>query len=151
MEKQRKAPLIAFSVLWFLAMEALGIAGWFMRQGQVEDYARSSLTPPTAAFFAVWTLLFGLLAAAFVLLRLAGEKGTLVLLLGALNALWVAVYFVWASPMAALALLAGMIVLCFFAIARAFEVQPLAGWLLVPYALWLCFALVLTYFVAFMN
>ena len=151
MKNNRKAGLILFSVLYFLAMEAFGTAAWFLREGRVDGFTRSALTPASWVFFLVWTVLFGLLAAAFVLLRLAGQSGLDMLLFGAANALWTVLFFVKADPMAALVLVAIMVVAIFVRLKPAFEADVVAGWLLVPYALWLCFALALTYFIAFIN
>jgi translocator protein len=58
----------------------------------------------------------------------------------ALNALWSWLFFAWRQGVAAFAeivVLAAAILLC---LVRFWRIRRIAGWLLVPYLAWVCFA-----------
>jgi translocator protein len=118
---------------------------------------KPSWTPPNAVFAPVWTVLFALMAiAAWLVLQQAGIGGATFALvvfvaqLG-LNAAWSYFFFGLHRPGLAL----GGIVALWLAIAVTlisfWSIRPLAGMLLVPYALWVGFAGVLNHAIWRLN
>ena len=105
--------------------------------------AKPAWTPPSWLFGPVWTLLYAMMAvAAWMAWRRAGWSGGLVLfgVQLALNAAWSPLFFGWHRIDLALA----DIVLLWAAIMATtvafWKATPVAGWLFVPYLLWVTFA-----------
>ena len=128
------------------------IPGWY--QGLNKPF----FTPPNWVFGPAWTLLYTILAyALWRILRLdpatPGRTGALVVfgVQLVLNALWSIVFFGLTSPGAALlvvfALEAGVIAM----ILRFRALDPVAGWINVPYALWVAFATALNIGIVMLN
>jgi len=104
-------------------------------------------TPPSRLFAPVWTLLYALMAvAAWMVWREAGlsrEAGLFVLQL-ALNAAWTWLFFGLKRPAVALAEMVVLWLAITATLVAFWNVRPLAGWLMVPYLLWVTFATGLT-------
>jgi translocator protein len=112
---------------------------------------KPSFHPPGWVFGPVWATLYATMAVALWLVRRARDVApalrsratTLFALQFALNLLWTPLFFRLRSPALA------VVDICLLWIAllmtlRAFgRVRPLAGWVLLPYLLWVSFALVL--------
>jgi translocator protein len=107
--------------------------------------------PPAWLFGPVWTLLYALMAiAAWLVWRARGVRTHRVaisffLVQLVLNALWSWIFFAWhrgALAFADVVLLWALIVATLVLFWRA---RPLAGALLIPYLLWVGFAVVLNY------
>ena len=146
--------------------QALGLGGWLAVTGLAAAvagagsvsapalYARLVLpawAPPTWVFGPVWTALYALMGlAAWLIWSGRGVSGarcalSLYLLQLAVNALWSWLFFQWQRGLLALAdilLLLGFLLATLIAFWR---IRPLAGWLLLPYLLWVGFATVLNY------
>jgi tryptophan-rich sensory protein len=58
----------------------------------------------------------------------------------AANALWAPVFFGLHSPALAMAVISVMLLLIALTMRRFFRVLPTAGWLMVPYLAWCCYA-----------
>ena len=119
--------------------------GWY---GGLE---RPSFQPPGWMFGAVWTALYSLLgiALAAILNEPESKRRKLALSLFAaqltLNFAWSPVFF--GSQMIDFALIL-IIVMLVLAVATAnlfWQIRPVAGWLMLPYLLWLCIATALNY------
>lgn len=116
-----------------------------------QELARPSWAPPASVFGPVWTFLFVLMAASAWLVvkgRSLSRSRSELTLYGAqlvLNAMWTWLFFHW--HLGAAAFVEVLILLALVALtARAFHrVKPLAGWLMVPYVVWVGFASLLTY------
>lgn len=119
---------------------------------------RSPLNPPSWVFAPVWTTLFALMGlAAYLVWRhgwsASGVKAALVLFAVqlALNVLWSVLFFGLHNPGAALIeifiLLAAIVVTTIY----FFRVSSTAGVLMLPYILWVSFALYLNYSVWALN
>jgi tryptophan-rich sensory protein len=100
-------------------------------------------TPPNWLFPPVWTVLYAMIGtAAWVVWRRRGPSRPL-RLWGwqlAANALWVPAFFGLHHPDFALPVMAAMLVLTGLTIRAFRRVRPVAGWLMVPYAVWCCYA-----------
>lgn len=119
--------------------------------------AKPSWTPPSWLFGPVWTALYALMAVAAWLVwrRLETGRGKPALALFALqlalNLAWSLLFFGLRSPLAGLVdigLLWGTIVATAVAFGR---IVPLAGWLFVPYVLWVSFATALNFAIVRLN
>ncbi|MFG1462757.1 TspO/MBR family protein [Xanthobacter sp. DSM 24535] len=154
------------SVLRFLACLALVAVVSFI--GATSTYpqiptwyatlAKPGWTLPNAAFPIAWTLLY--LMMAVCLWRLwdrvapspARHRAILLFLLQlALNAIWSPVFFglnaIWPGFLIILVLLVALAA----TLRACFKVDALAGWLLVPYMMWGCYAASLNGAIAVLN
>ncbi|WP_382163295.1 TspO/MBR family protein [Hydrogenophaga sp. ANAO-22] len=112
---------------------------------------RPGWAPPAGVFGPVWSLLYGLMAAAAWLVwrepaQPSRAPALVVFVLQlAVNALWSWLFFAWHRGAWALADVLLLLVLIATAIALFRRVRPLAAWLLWPYLAWVAFASALTW------
>jgi tryptophan-rich sensory protein len=140
----------ALIVVATAATAALGAAASIDAQAYYASLRQPAWAPPAWLFGPVWTTLYLMMAAAAVLVvrRLGLPAARPALALYAvqlvLNALWTWLFFRWhQGALAAAEVL--MLLLAIVLTARAFwRARPLAGWLLVPYLVWVTFASALT-------
>ncbi len=153
MDRKKIIKYGAFAILFTFCMEFLGWIFYAIHGKAYGLLEKSSLQPPELVFIVVWTALYALLAASFalVLIKSDGKKGILFLLNGVLTALWTYLYFGQGNVGGALLLLTGIIILAFFLFKTTYDIDKIAAYLLLPYLLWLCFALVILYDVALLN
>lgn len=104
-------------------------------------------TPPDAVFGPVWTTLYVLMGLALWLVWRHGLDQpvvrTAVVLFAVqllLNFLWSLIFFGLHNPALALIDIVALWAFVLATTVQCFRVQPLAGWLLVPYLLWVSFA-----------
>ena len=148
--------IVGWLAVTFIAAAVGGVAsinaGSFYMQ-----LVRPEWAPPSSWFGPVWTVLYALMsAAAWLVWRADGFREargalTLFLLQLAPNALWSWLFFGWhrgALAFADIVLLWALIVATLVAFWR---IRPLAGAVLVPYLLWVSFALALNYSVWQLN
>ena len=127
-------------------------AGSFYAQLVLPEWA-----PPSWVFGPVWTVLYVAMGiAAWLVWRTGGlraARGALALFLAqlALNALWSWLFFGWHRGAAAFADILLLWVLIVATLIAFWRVRALAGWLLVPYLLWVSFAAALNYAVWQLN
>ncbi len=105
------------------------------------------LSPPGWLFPVVWTLLYLLMGLASYLVAVSGERKnavsaalTVYALQLVVNFLWSPIFFNWQAYLTAFLWLILLWVLIFITLRRFASISPLAGWLLVPYLLWVTFA-----------
>lgn len=128
------------------------IPGWY------RDLAKPGFTPPEAVFPVAWTVLYLMMAAA--LFRLwdraprGPERARALWLFGAqlaLNAVWSPVFFGLRAPVAGLVVILALLVVLVLAVRAAFRADRAAGWLLVPYLAWICYASLLNAAIVRLN
>ena len=112
---------------------------------------KPAFQPPPWMFGVVWTLLYTLLGIALAIVfntPPSKERRDALWLFGgqlALNFAWSPVFFGIHMIDVALLVIVAMLVMA-LAAARAFRrIKPVAGWLMLPYLLWLCLATALNY------
>lgn len=119
------------------------------------DYARPPFSPPGWVFAVVWPILYGLMGyASYLVAAGSGEKKGALLLYGiqlALNFLWPIFFFRFELVLPSLVLLALLWVAVLLTIRAFSEVSERAGDLLIPYILWLSFALYLNFGIFLLN
>jgi translocator protein len=116
---------------------------------------KNSLTPPNWVFPIVWNILFLLIAFSLFYAWISGKKGErkkIAIVFAAnlfLNALWSVLFFFFKNPnLAFLELILFWIsIIAMIFITR--KIEKKSAWLLVPYLLWVSFAGILNYLIAF--
>jgi benzodiazapine receptor len=157
MSIQRAGRLIIALIIPQLA----GLAGSVFTAPAVQSwYAglnRPWFVPPNWVFAPAWTTLFLLMGLALFLvwekkggLGLKGDYLPFWVQLG-LNILWSALFFGMRSPLLGLVEIAFLWVAIAVNIVVFWRVRRAAGWLLVPYIVWVSFAAVLNYNVWLLN
>ncbi len=112
---------------------------------------KPAIFPPPMWFGIVWSILYVMMGIALALVCAAwGAKGrTAALVLFAvqfaLNLSWTPVFFGAYEMTGGLIVLTVLVLVLTATIARFWQIRPLAGLLLVPYLVWVCFAGVLNY------
>ena len=141
----------------------LGVMVVPMSEGENFWYSNllaSELTPAAWVFSAVWTLLYFLMGVALYLIMRTKNSTNRAKPVNAymwftinviFNVLWSFMFFGMHSPAFALAVLFALIIISIF-MARAFmRVNNAAGWLTVPYVIWLMFAFYLNAMIVYLN
>jgi len=137
-----------------LFCEAVGLlAAWATQLSVTTWYptlAKPWFTPPNWLFAPVWTLLYAMMGLAVFLVwrrgtARAGVRQALVLFglqLG-LNAAWSFAFFGARSPGLGLVVIVGLGAVLTWTVERFFRVRSAAGWLMVPYLVWVGYAVLL--------
>lgn len=146
-------PVVAGALL---CLGAGGIAGWASSGGGGSWYqslAKPPGTPPAAVFGPVWSVLYLMIGAAGGLLFVRGGRkaqawfGVQLLL----NLVWTPVFFGMQRPALALGIILALLLAIGATILSARKVCRPAVWLLLPYALWVCYASYLNAGIVFLN
>jgi tryptophan-rich sensory protein len=155
--KQKQfAGLAAWLIASFIAA-GIGGAASVKASTFYAQLVRPEWAPPSWVFGPVWTVLYALMGiAAWLVWRVAGFRAaktalTLFLVQLALNALWSWLFFGWHRGVLAFADIVLLWALILATIVAFWRIKPLAGVLLVPYLLWVSFAIALNYSVWQLN
>ncbi|WP_196794005.1 MULTISPECIES: TspO/MBR family protein [unclassified Thioalkalivibrio] len=149
--------LLAWMVLVFAVA---GLGGWATSLSVSDWYptlARPPLNPPDAVFGPVWSVLFGLMGlAAWHVWRRVGLTGApialgLFLAQLALNLGWSVLFFGLQRPDLALAEILILWPLILATLVAFWRIDHIAGALLVPYLLWVAFAIYLNAGIVWLN
>lgn len=155
----RSIAALAVALILCFAVAAIGgavtrpaIDGWYA------DLAKPSFNPPDWVFAPVWTVLFAMMAVAAWRIWLAGpqtgsNRRALVLfaLQLACNLAWSIAFFGARSPSAGLVVILVLEALIVMTILDFRRIDRLAAWLMVPYAAWVAFAIVLNIAIYSLN
>ncbi len=160
---------IFFKLIIAIAVsEAAGIVGAVFTTPAVQSswYAgiiKSALNPPAWVFGPVWTTLFALMGIAAFLVwssydkasedKKKGVKFALSIFLGqlVLNTLWSIIFFGLRSPAGALIEIVFLWLAILATIVAFAKISKPAAWLLLPYILWVSFAMYLNYAIWVLN
>jgi len=119
---------------------------------------KPSFNPPNWLFGPVWTILYLMMAVAAYLIWQKGLKNSKVkVALGiflvqlVLNSAWSIVFFGWHSLWGGFAVIIALWLAILTTIIKFWPLNPVAGWLLIPYILWVSFASLLNLTVALLN
>ena len=121
-----------------------------------EGLVKPGFAPPGWVFPVAWTLLYAAMAASmWFVLRAQGRDRFILLGLYvaqlAVNLVWPMLFFVQQALGLAFFWLLLLWMLAGIMLYRFFQESSIAGWLLVPYQLWLTFAAVLNFCIARLN
>jgi tryptophan-rich sensory protein len=141
---------------------SIGYAGSLSTISEIPTWyahlAKPSWTPPPAVFPVVWTLIYIMIAVSLWRLLdkvVPGPARRRTLLLFAaqlvLNALWSPVFFALHATIAALGILLLLDICLVATAARAWRIDRLAAWLLLPYLVWVLYATTLNAGVVWLN
>ena len=123
--------------------------------GMYQSYNKPPLSPPGWVFGVVWPVLYGLMGyASYLVSQGTGDKNRAWILYGVqlfVNFLWPIVFFRFELVGLALALLVALWVLVLLTIREFSAISERAGDLLIPYILWLSFALYLNFGIYVLN
>jgi benzodiazapine receptor len=148
--------LAAWLAVTFIAAATGSIASIHAKSFYAQ-LARPEWAPPAYVFGPVWTVLYVLMAvAAWLVWRSNGFKTartalSLYVIQLALNALWSWLFFAWHLGAQAFADIVVLWILILITLIAFWRQRALAGWLMVPYFLWVSFALVLNYSIWQLN
>lgn len=137
----------------FLFVIALALAGYWVTQNSsyLEVIKARPDIPAPAVFAGVWSALYFLTAVSTsrALCRASCAIKPLLMLIFIvqmlINFLWVVVFFGMANPQAAFSVLVILAMLVLIQTILTFQIDTMAGWLLVPYLVWLMVAAALNY------
>lgn len=119
-----------------------------------EQLNKSSLTPPNCLFSPVWSFLY-LLIGISIINYLSGEFTKIGILLFIiqliLNFIWTPVFFGQKDIKLAFFILINLVIFVLFTINEFMKTNQFAGYLLVPYFIWLLLALYLNYYIVINN
>ena len=151
-----RGPIVKTALITVPAIVVAGsLIGYFSNSGFSNDWyiplQKPSFQPPSWMFGVVWTTLYAMLGIALAIVLNAPpskERRDALWLFGgqlALNFAWSPVFFGLHMIDVALLIIVVMLVMALTA-ARYFKrISNVAGWLMLPYLLWLCLATALNY------
>jgi benzodiazapine receptor len=159
MGKKDLLVLVGFVVLCFVAagLGALFTTPATKPGGWYSQILKPSWTPPSWLFGPVWTALYLAMAvAAWLVWRQGGweaQRGALFLFLVqlALNAAWSWLFFGLHSPASGMTGITLLWIAILLTLLAFFRVSPAAGWLMVPYLLWVSYASALNFTIWRLN
>ncbi|WP_373553778.1 TspO/MBR family protein [Haliscomenobacter sp.] len=149
-------------IIAILACEAIGFTSGLIGSAAMntwfDNLQKPSWNPPGYLFAPVWTLLYALMGIAFWLIwkneiPAANKRSAYVAfaLQLFLNFWWSIIFFRFQSPFFALIEILLLLLAIILTIFQFSKISKTAGWLLVPYLLWVSFASVLNYTIWSLN
>lgn len=148
---------ITVPLLLLLGLAAGRVAPAGSENGWYAALAKPGLNPPDWVFPVVWSTMYVLMGLALaIVLHARGAKGrgaamALFALGFALNLAWTPIFFGLREIGSALGVIVAMLVVGMATTVAFARIRPLAGWLLVPYLVWIGFAGVLTWRILQLN
>jgi translocator protein len=131
---------------------SMSIPDWYL------TIAKPSFNPPNWVFGPVWTILYIMMGvSAFIIWKKGIDNPNVrfslfvFLFQLSLNATWSVLFFGFRSPLAGLAGIILLWIAIVLTIYKFFKLSKTAGWLLIPYLLWVSFASVLNYTIWQLN
>lgn len=148
-------------LLWILGVEAVGALSGFLTRDGVKIYSdvirQPPLSPPSIVFPIVWTILFllmGVSAARIYALPASPQRAKALLIFATqlgFNFFWSVIFFNLQSFGFAFLWLVVLWALILWMLLAFRKLDPLAGWLQLPYLLWVAFAGYLNFGVWLLN
>lgn len=136
------------------------IAGFLTRQG-TENFAlnvkQPPFAPPAVLFPIVWTILYALMGFSAYIIESSQQTSqrnrALVLYYVQLflNFLWSFIFFNFNNYLAAFIWIVALLILIIATTIEFYKIKPIAGYLMVPYILWVSFAAVLNFSIYLLN
>lgn len=148
-------------ILAILLPMAIGVASATFSSNGMQLYktmAKPSLAPPAILFPIVWTILYVLMGIAsyFVMITDAPDQrktmaNTLYLVQLVMNFFWPIVFFSWRLYTVAFIWLIAMYLVIIACTVYFFLIYKKAGWLMIPYNIWMAFAAYLNISIVMLN
>lgn len=153
-----------FKILIFVATcLAVGYLSGVVTRSSVETWyptlVKPSFNPPNWVFFPAWTTLYVLMgiAGGLVWQKIDAEREEVKKALQffwiqlALNALWSYLFFGLKNPLLALIEMFLLLLLIYETYIKFSKINKIAGYLFIPYIIWVCFALILNASIWWLN
>lgn len=150
-------------VLSLAVCQLAGVIGSVFTSKSVSTWyptlSKPSFNPPNWLFAPVWTILFILMGISLFLIwsrsLLAKEKRKKAMFIFGLqlifNILWSVMFFGLKSPLLGFITIIILWILILLTIIKFFKISKAAGWLLIPYILWVSFAAILNFSILIIN
>lgn len=157
-QKSNLLPMLGVFLVICLMVELLG--GWFTEMGVKTWYPtiqKPTWVPPNWVFGPVWTVLYIMMAFSLWLVwkePTTAPKAMAYRLFAAqlcVNLIWSALFFTFECPLCALIDIVVLWLLVAWTIASFYAIRPLAGFLLIPYLLWVSYAMALNASIWYLN
>lgn len=156
--KKKVIPLVVSLALAY----SVAFAGSLFTAGAVDTWyatlAKPDLNPPSWVFGPVWTVLYALMAVAAWRIyerRKENRRALQDLVVYAvhlvLNAFWSVAFFGLHTPALALGVIAVLWIFIAYLAVRFYRTDAVAGYLLLPYLVWVSFASYLNYIIWMLN
>jgi len=149
-----------YLIAFILACEMAGVIGSVFTSESVSTWyltiEKPDFNPPSWVFAPVWTTLYALMGISAYLVFISGKKESFFALavFGLqlfLNTLWSFAFFGLQSPFLGLIIIVLLWCAILGTIYTFFKISRKAAYLLVPYILWVSFAMVLNYSIWMLN
>jgi benzodiazapine receptor len=144
---------------WLTVVAAVAFVGSFVTLPKIPTWyaglAKPWFTPPNAVFGPAWTILYVMMAVAAW--RIGTGSPTRVRAIAlfvvqlAFNAIWSPVFFGLEAPKLGLAVIVALLVSLAATLIAFWRIDRLAGLLLVPYLVWICYATALNTAIVALN
>ena len=113
---------------------------------------KPKLSPPGILFPIVWNILYLLMSISVIMVKDNDENNLKIYYIQLiLNALWSPIFFVLKSYLLALIELIVLLITVLFMFYKFYKENKVSGYLLIPYIIWIIYALYLNYFVFLYN
>lgn len=151
---------ISSLIAWYIPIILVQVLGSSVTMGSINPWyqtlKKTAWNPPAWLFGPVWTLLYIMMGLSIWKIYLAIKWTRVlpyVLFFAQLiaNGIWSPLFFGLHSPFLAMLDLALLIALIIATIVCFFRIDKTAGWLLVPYLIWCCYALSLNIGIWLLN
>lgn len=146
---------------FILASEFVGVSGSFVTISAIPTWyagiTKPFFAPPNWVFGPVWTTLYALIGISFWIIwqskpsKLKKRAVYWFILQMALNAVWTPIFFGLKNPEFALFVITALWISIFQTIRFFSRITKSAGYLLIPYILWVSFATLLNAAIAWLN
>ena len=138
---------VAVHLIAFVGSRFTDTSGWY-------DNVKPGITPPNFVFPIVWTILFILISISFYFILISkGQTKKIAIIIFIinliLNGLWSYLFFGLHMPVLAFVDLILVWISILLMIYASYKLNKVSSYLLVPYALWVGFAGILNYLIAF--
>ncbi|MBU1132273.1 tryptophan-rich sensory protein [Patescibacteria group bacterium] len=157
----KKRNLLKLIISLVICQSIGGIGSMFTSASVKEWYpalAKPFFTPPNWLFAPVWIALFFLMGCALYLVWTNGEKSknkkTALWIFGiqlGLNALWSVLFFGLRSPISGFVEIIILWLAILATIIYFFKISKTAGFLMIPYILWVSLAMILNFYIFVLN
>lgn len=145
-----------------VGVETVGILSSILSASAITSWYptlhKPDFSPPNWIFGPVWTLLYFCIGSAFYLVWNKGFKSkqsvsarSYFFIQLALNFIWTPVFFTLKSPMLALLIIILMWVFISITTIKFYSISKIAGYLMIPYLLWVSFATLLNSSIVNLN
>lgn len=142
-----------------LNFSALAIGGLYTGDGVSSDWYTSlnqaPWTPPGWVFGVAWTIImicFSIYMALFYKFKKHRKKLiSLYILQIILNIAWNPIFFYLRDPLVGLLVISLLTVIVFYILSSFYKLKKLSSTLILPYALWLCIATSLNFYILIFN